>query len=125
MNPTDYGRSVIRTIVPIVVGSFIAWLAARGVKVDEATILPAIDAIVAGAYYALIRLVEHKYPKAGWLLGSPGAPSYAPSVAPVVSSVPVGGIVAPAVVDSSQGNVAGSDAPIGGALLFGSDGVQP
>jgi hypothetical protein len=77
MNPSAYGRSIIRTVVPIIVGSVIAWLAARGVKVDEATILPAVDAVVAAAYYALIRLVEDKWPKAGWLLGSPGAPTYA------------------------------------------------
>ena len=49
MNPSAYGRSIIRTVVPIIVGSVIAWLAARGVKVDEATILPAVDAIAAAA----------------------------------------------------------------------------
>lgn len=86
MNPTAYGRSIIRTVVPIIVGSIIAWLAARGVKVDEATILPAVDAIAAATYYAIIRLIEDKWPKAGWLLGSPGAPSY---TSPASSTSPV------------------------------------
>lgn len=90
MNPSAYGRSIIRTVVPIIVGSVIAWLAARGVKVDEATILPAVDAIVAAAYYAVIRMVEDKWPKAGWLLGSPGAPSYAsPTPSPSTLTIPM------------------------------------
>lgn len=90
MNPTDYGRSVIRTVVPILVGSVISWLASRGVKVDEATILPMIDAAVAAIYYAGVRALEHRFPRAGWLLGSPGAPSYsgAPASAPI-GPVPV------------------------------------
>lgn len=103
MNATDYGRSVIRTIVPIIVGSLIAWLAARGVKVDESTILPAVDAVVAGAYYALIRLVERKYPKAGWLLGSPGAPSYAPKVESGGSPAGIVPVASPGVSEGPTG----------------------
>ena len=74
---TDYGRSLIRTFVPLVVGSLVAWLASRGVKVDQSALLPAVDAIVAAAYYGVIRWAETRWPKAGWLLGAPGAPSYA------------------------------------------------
>ena len=81
---TDYGRSLIRTIVPLLVGSLVAWLATRDIDVDQALILPAADAIITAVYYGVVRFVETKVAKAGWLLGVPGAPSYAPvaSVAP-------------------------------------------
>lgn len=81
MNPTAYGRSLIRTIVPIAVGSLVGWLATRGVEVDATAIIPTVDAIVAAVYYAVVRAAEQKWPKAGWMLGSPGAPSYAPKTA--------------------------------------------
>ena len=76
MTPTDYGRSLIRTIVPIAVGGIVGWLASRGIEVDAVTVIPAVDAIVAALYYAAVRAAEQKWPKAGWMLGSPGAPSY-------------------------------------------------
>jgi hypothetical protein len=83
MTLTDYGRSVIRTVVPLVVGSVIGWLATRGVDVDASTIIPAVDAIIAGGYYALIRAAEKRWPSAGLMLGARGAPSYAaPPAAP-------------------------------------------
>jgi ABC-type phosphate/phosphonate transport system permease subunit len=82
MNPTAYGRSLIRTIVPIVVGALVGWLATRGIEVDAAVIIPAVDGIVAALYYAAIRAAEQKWPSAGWLLGAPGAPSYGSAVVP-------------------------------------------
>ena len=87
---TDYGRSLIRTIVPLLVGTLVAWLATRGVNVDQALILPAADAIFTALYYGIVRFFETKFPKAGWLLGVPGAPSYATGspagIVPVPSS---------------------------------------
>lgn len=76
MNATAYGRSLIRTVVPIVVGALVGWLATRGVEVDASTIIPAVDGVVAALYYAGVRAAEQRWPAAGWLLGSPGAPSY-------------------------------------------------
>lgn len=89
MTPTDYGRSLIRTIVPIAVGALVGWLASRGVKVDASTIIPAVDGVVAAVYYAVVRAAEQKWPKVGWLLGAPGAPSYASgsSVGPDVAGI--------------------------------------
>ena len=81
MTPTAYGRSLIRTIVPIAVGSLVGWLATRGVEVDASTIIPTVDAILAAVYYGVVSAVEQKWPAAGWLLGYPGAPSYAPRAA--------------------------------------------
>jgi hypothetical protein len=90
---TDYGRSLIRTIVPLLVGSLVAWLATRGVSVDQALILPAADALFTGVYYGIVRWLETKSPKAGWLLGIPGAPSYA--ISSPAGIVPVSGSDAP------------------------------
>ena len=73
---TDYSRSLIRTAVPLMVGALVGWLTSRGVKVDEATILPAVDSLVAALYYAGARALESRWPSLGWLLGAPGAPSY-------------------------------------------------
>ena len=107
---TDYGRSLIRTFVPLMVGSLVAWLASRGVKVDESTVLPAIDVVVTAVYYGIVRWAETRWPKAGWLLGAPGAPSYAttaPSVTPPPAYIAQGevlsGIPDPNVMGLLQG----------------------
>ena len=73
---TDYTRSLVRTAVPLIVGALVGWLTSRGIKVDEATILPAVDSLVAALYYATVRGLESRWPSLGWLLGAPGAPSY-------------------------------------------------
>jgi hypothetical protein len=79
MNVSDYGRSLIRTFVPLVVGSLVAWLATLGIEVDRAAVIGILDPLLATAYYAIIRSAEKRWPGAGWLLGVPGAPSYAPA----------------------------------------------
>jgi uncharacterized membrane protein (DUF441 family) len=76
---SDFTTSVIRTIVPVIVGSVLAWLASRGIRLDDeaATGLSTfLVAVFTAAYYILIRLVERKYPGAGALLGSPKKPEY-------------------------------------------------
>lgn len=89
MNLSDYGRSIIRTVVPLIVGTVVAWLASRGINIDQATLLPLVDTLVAGAYYAVIRAAEKKWPSMGWMLGAPGAPSYASSVTSPQGIIPV------------------------------------
>ena len=75
-------------------------------EVDAATIIPTVDAIIAAVYYGVVRAAEQKWPKAGWMLGSPGAPSYAPvgglgatpgGIVPVVSPGISEGPTGPAV----------------------------
>lgn len=77
---SDYTRSLIRTIVPLIVGAVVGWLATHGVRVDEAAILPTVDSVVAAGYYAVARALEHRWPALGWLLGAPGAPTYGPGL---------------------------------------------
>jgi hypothetical protein len=76
MNLTDYGRSIIRTIVPLIVGSVVGWLATQGIDVDRAALMTAVDTAIGGLYYVAVRAAEKRWPQAGWLLGAPGAPSY-------------------------------------------------
>lgn len=75
----DIITSLVRTYVPVIVGSVIAWLAARGINVDEATSGAAVTALTGAiilAYYTIIRLLERKFPKIGVLLGSAKKPEY-------------------------------------------------
>lgn len=105
MSPSAYGRSLIRTVVPIVVGAVVGWLATRGVEVDSASLIPAVDAVAAAAYYALVRAAEQRWPALGWLLGAPGAPSYSAPV-PVDGAGPGRGESLPS--DGSGGDLGGS-----------------
>jgi hypothetical protein len=74
--PPGYIQSLIRTWVPVAVGSVLAWAAVHwhivvdpGAGVTVATIATAF--CIAG-YYALCRLVEKRWPRLGALLLSVG-----------------------------------------------------
>lgn len=72
--------ALIRTFVPSLVGTFIAWSATKGIGVDDATsaaVTAFLIALATAAYYAFATLLERKVdPAFGWLLGVPKAPSY-------------------------------------------------
>jgi hypothetical protein len=75
VNP--FAASLIRTIVPIAVGSVISWLALISLDIDaagQAGLSTFLTAILTGGYYALVRLVETKVPQVGWLLGLAKSP---------------------------------------------------
>ena len=58
---SDYLTSIIRTLVPVGVGSLIGLLAKNGITIgeaDSAALTAAIIAIAISAYYALARAVE-------------------------------------------------------------------
>lgn len=71
--------SFIRTYVPIVVGIVVSWLATKGLEFDNATQVQLVS-VFTGAlialYYAVVRVLETKWAKFGWLLGKPKAPTY-------------------------------------------------
>lgn len=75
----DIFTSFIRTTVPIIVGSVVAFLAARGVNLDDnavAGLTAFLSGLFSAVYYLLVRVIEKRYPQAGWLLGSPKPPTY-------------------------------------------------
>jgi hypothetical protein len=75
--------SLIRTYVPVVVGSLVAWLITLGVEVDESLqvgLITALTGLLIAVYYTVIRLVERKWPKLSVLLGTTQIPAvYAPT----------------------------------------------
>lgn len=72
----DQITSIIRTVVPVIVGTAISWLARRGIDVDGAAIGQALTVIIIGAYYAAARWAEGRWARAGWLLGAAKVPTY-------------------------------------------------
>lgn len=75
----NYVTSTIRTTVPIVVGAVVGFLVAHGVNVDPnaiAGLTAFLSGLFSAVYYVAVRLLEHKFPKAGWLLGTPKKPTY-------------------------------------------------
>lgn len=71
--------ALIRTIVPIIVGSFITWLSLSGVELDPETgaaTATALTGLISSAYYAFVKFLSSNYPAAGWLLGYPAQPTY-------------------------------------------------
>ena len=74
----DFVTSLIRTYVPILVGQVAAWLALKGVQLDEQTVVAATAALggLLSAVYLVVRLIEQKFPQIGVLLGSTKKPEY-------------------------------------------------
>lgn len=75
----DLVTSIIRTIVPSVVGAVLAFLAARGIELDAqaaANLTGFLTALLGSLYYVVVRLIERKHPKAGVLLGKAKQPEY-------------------------------------------------
>jgi hypothetical protein len=85
MNVSPYVISFIRTWVPIVIGALLTWLAVTlKIVVDpssQAGLVALCVAVLSGAYYALVRLLEKQWPQLGLFLGVPAKPSY-PAVPP-------------------------------------------
>lgn len=71
--------SFIRTYVPIAVGTFISWLATKGLDIDAQTgagLITFLTGIIIAAYYGIVRVLEKRFPQVGILLGSVRKPEY-------------------------------------------------
>lgn len=80
---TNFGNlvtSVIRTIVPLIVGALLSWLAINGITVDEvmkANLVIGLTTFLQIAYYLVARFIERRFPQVGGLLlGSAKQPTY-------------------------------------------------
>lgn len=73
--------SIIRTLVPVLVGQILTWLAAAGI-IDQtgelsALLIAVLTTVFTTLYYAIVRLLEAKVSsKFGWLLGVAKTPTY-------------------------------------------------
>lgn len=79
--------SVVRTVVPVVVGAVMGRLVAAEIPVDpefEANLAFALTAAGSGLYYVGARLLEvYVSPRLGWLLGAATSPDgYSPGAPP-------------------------------------------
>lgn len=77
--------ALIRTVVPLLVGAALSWLASRGFDLTayENAVNVYLVPVLGGLYYAAILAAEKRWPWAGWLLGYARAPRYdARGVAP-------------------------------------------
>jgi hypothetical protein len=75
----SFVTSLVRTYVPIIVGSLASYLALKGIQLD-ATALAGLTAflggIISAVYYLVVRLLEKKFPQVGVLLGVAAKPTY-------------------------------------------------
>ncbi|QJU54318.1 hypothetical protein SCB71_14325 [Herbiconiux sp. KACC 21604] len=75
---TALWASIVRTLVPIIVGAVVAFLVGRGITLDpefEPLLGSALTLAFSGLYYVAVRILEtYVTPKLGWLLGLAKSP---------------------------------------------------
>jgi hypothetical protein len=84
MTLADFGASLVRTYVPIIVGMVLGWLTAHGLGIsgsDAISVTAGLTGAIAAAYWLGIRLLEAKWPALGIFLGRAAAPTYGPPAA--------------------------------------------
>lgn len=69
--------SIRRTVVPILVGLIMASFIGNYVS-DVQELQNVLSSVIAAVYYAVIRVIETKWPKIGILLGAKAQPNYKP-----------------------------------------------
>lgn len=70
--------SIVRTVVPVIVGAIVSYLATIGIDLQEdvaAALSVVIMAAATAAYYIIVRWLEQKFPKLGILLGYAAVPA--------------------------------------------------
>jgi hypothetical protein len=76
---TALWASIVRTLVPIIVGAVISFAVSSGITLDEQfepLLGSALTLAFSGLYYIAVRLLEtYVTPKLGWLLGLAKSPS--------------------------------------------------
>lgn len=66
----------VRTAVPYLTAFVVAKAAEKGVNLDSEEVSGAIVLVGGSLWYTVVRWLETKNAKFGWLLGSPNAPTY-------------------------------------------------
>jgi len=75
----DFVTSLIRTYVPVAVGTLVSWLVSSGIDIDPSDtkgVVAFMTAALIGIYYLVARILERNYPPLGFLLGSTKKPEY-------------------------------------------------
>lgn len=96
--------SLIRTMVPWLVGYVLAVAAKANLPIPETVATEVVVFFVTAAYYALARVLETRGRAAwGWLLGLPKSPTY-DATAKVDEGSPTGEVAAPASDVAEEGH---------------------
>ena len=66
----DYGKDVVRFVVPVIVGYAVALGAKAGLKLDPTMTYSVVAPIVSSVWYAFVMLLEKRIPVLGRLLGA-------------------------------------------------------
>lgn len=75
---TDIGAGLIRTITPYATAYIVTWLAKKGMVANAEEVNAQFSLVAGSVWYAAVRALEQKWPKAGWLLGVAKQPKYDP-----------------------------------------------
>lgn len=122
--------SVIRTLVPVIVGQVASWLLLAHVVLPTAA-LTGLSAFVGGLltaiYYVGVRVLEQQWPALGILLGLTASPdTYSKSTAtaafaaaPTVNPAPVADILAPVAATSLPATDTSTPAPVSTPAIDG------
>ncbi|MFO7275215.1 MAG: hypothetical protein DIU55_010120 [Bacillota bacterium] len=70
--------SIVRTVVPVIVGVLLGQAARIGLDLPAGAVTEVVTVVVTGAYYAVARLVEQRWPALGRVLLSAGLARRAP-----------------------------------------------
>lgn len=68
--------SVIRTVVPLIVGLVATFCAKWGFDIDNESLTAILTTVFSAVYYAVVRAIEEKKPRAGRFLGVAKKPTY-------------------------------------------------
>ena len=100
--------SIVRTVVPYLVGLTLSWLATTGLELDsefKSNLTAVLTAALGTLYFIVVRALEtYVAPKFGWLLGLAKAPVYVQTQTPlagtdvVVTTAPAAGRTGEVVV---------------------------
>lgn len=86
---TTTARNITRGAVSSVVGAVVAWGTTRLASLNTSSLSYLVPAF-SSAYFALVHMLEAKYPRLGWLLGVlPHKDTLAPVVQPTPAPAPV------------------------------------
>ena len=81
--------SVLRTLVPLVVGYFTAFPVAQWLNLSDDQVTSLVTVVITAVYYLVVRVAERYAPEAGWLLGWASPPVYVPPKDAGFSATPV------------------------------------
>lgn len=75
MNPAVL-KSIIRTVVPLVVGWILTLTGRIALDVDPSAVTSIVQTVVTAVFYSVVRLAEQHRAWFGWLLGLANPPLY-------------------------------------------------